>query len=91
MSTSVPPLSIAGAGVSIPAESAILAGVQADINAAFGGGVNPGLSTPQGQLAQSLAAIIGDANGRIAEMINGIDPDNAAGRFQDALGRDLFS
>lgn len=90
MTTSVPSLSITNAGVSIPSEVDILAGVQADINAAFGGGVNPGLSTPQGQLAQSLAAIIGDANGRLAEIVNGIDPDNASGRFQDAIGRLYF-
>lgn len=90
MSTSVPPLSITDAGVSIPAETDVLAGVQADINAAFGGGVNPSLSTPQGQLAQSLTAIIGDANGRLAEIVNGIDPDNASGRFQDAIARLYF-
>ena len=77
-------------GVSLPAEADILAGVQADINTAFGGGVNPGLSTPQGQLAQSLAAIIGDCNDRLAEVVNGMDPDNASGRFQDSLGRLYF-
>ena len=33
----------------------------ADINAAFGGGVNPSLSTPQGQIASSDTAIIADS------------------------------
>jgi Baseplate J-like protein len=90
LTTSVPSLSITDAGVSIPSEVDILAGIQADISAAFGGGVNPGLSTPQGQLAQSLTAIIGDANGRLAEIVSGIDPDNASGRFQDAIARLYF-
>ncbi|MBK3787238.1 hypothetical protein G3A43_44645 [Paraburkholderia aspalathi] len=74
----------------MPAESAILAGVRADINAAFGGGVNPGLTTPQGQIAQSLTTIIRDANGDILEVANQVDPDVASGRWQDAIGRIYF-
>jgi hypothetical protein len=70
-----------------PAESAILAGTLADINAAFGGNLNPGLSTPQGQLASSEAAIIGNANTQFAALANGVDPAYAAGRMQDAIGR----
>ena len=88
--TSVPRLVFTDAGITIPDESAILAGVQADINTAFGGGVNPGLTTPQGQIAQSLTAIVGDNNDRIVEVANLVDPDKASGRWQDAIGRIYF-
>lgn len=90
MATNVPSITFDGSGVSLPQETDILAGVQEDINTAFGGGVNPGLSTPQGQLAQSMTAIIGDKNDQIAEIVNNIDPDRAAGRWQDAIGRIYF-
>jgi uncharacterized phage protein gp47/JayE len=90
MTTNVPPLVFTDTGVVVPAESAILAGVQADMNTAFGGGLNPGLQTPQGQLAQSLTAIIGDANGQIAAMASNVDPDTADGKWQNAIGRIYF-
>ena len=67
-----------------------MAGVQADINAAFGGGLNPALETPQGQLASSQAAIIGDKNNEFALFVNQVDPQYAADRFQDAIGRIYF-
>lgn len=89
-STSVPAVQFTETGVVIPLESAILAGVQADIDTAFGGGVNPGLTTPQGQLAQSLTAIVGDKNSQIAEVANQVNPDVATGRWQDAIGRIYF-
>lgn len=88
--TNVPSVSFTSAGVSLPLESAILAGVQADIDAAFGGGVNSDLTTPQGQLAQSLTAIIGDKNSQIALVANQVNPDTASGRWQDAIGRLYF-
>ncbi|KPA87274.1 hypothetical protein PF66_06184 [Pseudomonas asplenii] len=90
IATSVPSLTIDATGVTIPDESAVLAGVQADINTAFGGGVNPGLTTPQGQLSQSLTAIIGNCNDQVAQVINLVDPDKAEGRWQDAIARIYF-
>ena len=90
MSTSVPQIQFTDAGLIIPQESAILAGTQADINAAFGGGLNPQLSTPQGQLASSLAAITADKDSQIAFVVNQFDPQYASGRFQDALARIYF-
>lgn len=77
-------------GVSIPTESEILAGELADIDAAFGGGVNPSLTTPQGQLATSITAIIGDKNDQIAYLVNQVNPDSASGPFQDAIGSVYF-
>lgn len=88
--SNVPSLSIDSTGITLPQESAILAGVQADINSAFGGGVNPGLSTPQGQLASSLTAIIGDKNNEFAELVAQVDPDTSSGRFQDGIARIYF-
>ncbi|HNF64011.1 MAG TPA: baseplate J/gp47 family protein, partial [Rhodocyclaceae bacterium] len=67
-----------------------MAGVQADINAAFGGGLNPALETPQGQLASSQAAVIGDKNNEFALFVNQVDPQYSADRFQDAIGRIYF-
>ena len=77
-------------GVSIPEEPIILDGVLAGIDDAFGGGLNKSLSTPQGQLAQSLTAIIGDKNTQILEVSNQIDPARNSGRWQDAIGRIYF-
>lgn len=88
--SSVPSLQLTPTGPVLPAETDILNGVLSDIDAAFGGGTNPSLETPQGQLASSLAAIIGDKNNEIAAVINNIDPDTAADRWQDAIGRIYF-
>ena len=90
MTTNVPSVVIDASGVTLPQETDILTGVQADINQAFGGGVNPGLATPQGQIAQTTTAIIGDKNDQIAEVVNNVDPDKADGRWQDAIGRIYF-
>jgi uncharacterized phage protein gp47/JayE len=88
--TSVPPVQFTPQGVTIPTDTDILAGVQIDINYAFGGGVNPKLTTPQGQLASSTAAIVADKDGEIALICNQVDPQYATGRFQDAIGRLYF-
>jgi uncharacterized phage protein gp47/JayE len=90
MATNVPGVQFTDAGLVLPAESAILAGVQADIDAAFGGGVNPALETPQGQIASSTTAIIGDKNNDFAYYVNQVNPDFAEGRMQDAIGRIYF-
>ena len=88
--SSVPPIVFTPAGPVIPPESAILAGVQSDMNAAFGGGLNPALETPQGQLASSQTAVIADKNSEIALIVNQVDPLYASDRFQDAIGRIYF-
>ena len=88
--TNVPAVQFTATGLVIPQESVVLSGVQADIDAAFGGGVNPALETPQGQLASSTAAIIGDANNTFAEFVNQVNPDLASGFMQDVIGRIYF-
>lgn len=90
MPTNVPPPTFGPTGFIAPEESAILAGVIADINAAFGGNVNPALSTPQGQLASSEAAIIGEADNQFVFYTNQVDPAFSSGRMQDAIGRIYF-
>ena len=88
--TNVPSPTFGTNGFIIPSESAILTGAQEDINAAFGGNLNPALITPQGQIASSLAAIIGDCNNQYIQLTNQVDPAYAAGRMQDAIGRIYF-
>ena len=90
MSTNVPALTIGPTGPVLPDESAILAGTTADVQAAFGGNLNPALNTPQGQIASSNAAIIGDIFAAFAEFMAGIDPATSKGRLQDGIVRFYF-
>jgi hypothetical protein len=90
MPTNVPKPTFGDRGFVAPTEAAVLAGVQADINAALGGNVNPGLTTPQGQLATTMTAIIGDANNTFLFFCNQVDPALNSGRMQDAIGRIYF-
>ena len=90
MTTNVPAITWVNGSPVLPQEQDILTGVQADINSAFGGGVNPSLQTPQGQLAQSEAALIGDKNNQIAYIANQVNPSMASGIWQDAIGYIYF-
>lgn len=88
--TNVPQIQFTPTGLVVPTPAAVLAGTQADINAAFGGNLNMDPRTPQGQLAASYAAIINDYYAAFAYLVSQIDPDNAADAFQDAIGRLYF-
>jgi uncharacterized phage protein gp47/JayE len=88
--TSVPQIQWTPTGLVLPQESDILAGCQADMNAAFGGNLNPALDKPQGQLASSQAAILAAGNDLFAFFVSQINPDNAAGYMQDAIARIYF-
>lgn len=96
MSSSVPPIVFTPTGLDVPAGSDILAGMQADLNAAFGGNLNfgtttqPGGAPPQVQVAGSNAAIYEDYCDVFAQFVNQIDPDNAEGFMQDAIARIYF-
>lgn len=85
--TNVPQPIFGDTGIVLPTESEILTGVQADIDSALGGGIDPGLSTPQGQLATTETAVIGDSQALFAWFVNQVDPVSSSGRMQDALGR----
>jgi hypothetical protein len=88
--TAVPQPTFGPTGVVLPTEDAILTGVQTDINSALGGGVNPGLTTPQGQIATSATAIIGDNYAFQEWVFSQFDPALNEGRGQDAVGRIYF-
>ena len=89
--TNVPVPTFGPTGFIAPAESAILTGVLQDINTAFGGNLNiTNLSTPQGQLASSETAIIGNTNNEFIFLTNQFDPAYASGRYQDGLARIYF-
>jgi len=61
VTTNVPGITFGPNGFVAPVEQDVLAGMQADIDQACGGGLNPALETPQGQLASSFAAITSDS------------------------------
>jgi hypothetical protein len=91
MSTNVPAPTFTPTGFVAPTEAAILAGVQADIQAAFSTTVlNFDPTTPQGQLAASEAAIIGSRNDDFLFYTNQVDPSYAQGRMQDGIARIYF-
>lgn len=86
--SSVPNIEITSTGPVVPEPQDVLDGVLADINASMGGNLNiEQLSTPQGQLAQSQAAVTLDKDNVIVELIKNVNPDTASGVMQDAIGR----
>lgn len=87
MTTNVPASQFTPAGLVVPSESDIRAGLWADFQAAFGGNLNQSDATPQGQLVASLAATIGASNDLLLQLVNQIDPAFTSGRMQDAIGR----
>jgi len=88
--TAVPAAEFSDIGLSVPDEIDILDGRLVDLDNSFGGGMSKSLTTPQGQMAQSDAAIIADKNDQLLYIANNINPDYASGRFQDAIGRIYF-
>ncbi len=90
MTTAVPQIQFTPEGLVLPEESAILAGAQADIQAAFaivGANINPtDLRTPAGQIASTETELIGSSNNEIAFIVNGVNPLTSTGFMQDALG-----
>jgi hypothetical protein len=89
--TNVPQITFDTAtGFTAPTQQDILTGVQADINAAFGGNLNQSLSTPQGQLATSLTAVIAQANDVFVNLTNQLNPNFASGVFQDGIAQLYF-
>lgn len=77
-------------GLTIPAESAIKAGVWQMFQDAFGGALNESDATPQGQLVTSITALLGASNDLLLQYVNLIDPALSSGRMQDGIGRIYF-
>lgn len=88
--SNVPQIQFTATGIVAPPAQAVLDGVLQDFDVAFGGGLSLDLSTPQGQLATSIAAQINDKNNQIIYLFNQFDPQYAANIFQDALGEIYF-
>src|ERR1700681_758932 len=88
--TNVPPIQFSSTGFHAPSGPSVLAGVQLDINTAFGGTLNYGLTTPQGQLASSWGATIVNANSIFVSFSQQINPAHSFGQWQDAIGRIYF-
>lgn len=88
--TSVPSPVFGPTGFVIPPTSLILTGVLTDTDAAYGGGMNLALNTPQGQRASSLTAIIDNGNSVFLKYTNLVDPALSSGRMQDAIGYIYF-
>ena len=86
MSTAIPSPTLGPTGYLTPAASDVLTGALADVNAAFGGNLNMALSTPQGQIASTIAAIVEDKNTQFLQLVNAVDPLYSSGKYQDALG-----
>lgn len=97
MTTNVPFPVFGPAGYTVPAETAILAGVQADWQSAFNGTLNFTTTTgsvtnptAQGQITSSETAIIGENNAEFLQYIAGVDPATSTGRMQDGIARIYF-
>jgi hypothetical protein len=88
--TNVPNITWSNTGFTIPSGPAVLAGVQADISAAFVQPLNFNLNTPQGQIASSEAATISNVYALFQYYTQQVDPAYASGRMQDGLGRIYF-
>jgi hypothetical protein len=88
--TNVPTFTFGLTGFLAPSGPAVLAGEQADIDAAFGNTLSYSLTTPQGQLASSNAAIISNTYATFQYYTQQVDPSYSSGRMQDAIGRIYF-
>lgn len=88
--TNVPSFTFGPNGFQAPSGPAVLAGEQADINAAFGNTLNYQLTTPQGQIASSNAAIISNTYATFQYYTQQVDPAYSTGRMQDGIGRIYF-
>jgi len=88
--TNVPAPTFGATGFLVPTDEEILAGVLADINAAFGGTLSTDLRTPQGQLATSIAALVSNADAMFQLYTQLVDPAYSYGRMQDAIARIYF-
>jgi uncharacterized phage protein gp47/JayE len=84
---SIPVPTFTSAGLSVPSEKAIKAGVWAMFQDAFGGALNESDATPQGQLVTSITAAMGASNDLLLQFTNLVDPALSSGRMQDAIGR----
>lgn len=92
ISTSVPDVTVTTAGLSVPEVADILSGRLTDIISAMSSAGTPStsLSSPQGQWAMSDTAVLAQVYDKLSVLMRMINPDYAAGSFQDGIGRIYF-
>lgn len=88
--TAIPSPTFSTEGITVPDLADVLAGAQTDIGTALGDDASTSLSTPQGQIAMSRAAVIGSKDSALLAFANNINPDYSSGRYQDAIGQIYF-
>lgn len=88
--TNVPAPTFGPTGFVAPPSSAVLLGVQADLDAAFSTSFDFNLNTPQGQLSSSLGAVVDNVYALFVTYTNLVDPAFSSGRMQDGIGRIYF-
>ncbi len=86
----IPQPSFGPNGFIAPSEPEILVAVKEEINAAFDHKLNMADETPQGQMAVSQTAAIGNANDAFVFLSQQMDPAYNIGRYQDAIARIYF-
>ena len=87
---SIPNITITPQGIQAPTSQEVIAGLWGLFTDAFGADLNTAMSTPQGQLVTSLAAIITDERNQWIALMNQIDPRYSQGVWQDAIGYIYF-
>jgi len=91
LTTAIPVNTWNGNGLLTPDEPDILAGMVTDLQTAFGGNINldvtvpSSMSTPQGQIAESITQIKGQVNDDLLFLASQVNPKYASGIYQDAL------
>lgn len=97
MATNIPLPTFGPQGFQAPTAAQVLAGVQADMQQAFGGALSfttsngsAANSTPQGQLAASLTAAFSACFSLFQYITNQMNPAFAEGRMQDGIGAIYF-
>jgi hypothetical protein len=97
MATNIPLPTFGAQGFQAPTSAQVLAGVQADMQQAFGGELSfttsngsAANSTPQGQLAASLTAAFTACFSMFQYITNQMNPAFAEGRMQDGIASIYF-
>lgn len=88
--SNIPDLQILDEGITSPTYQEILDGTLEDLNQALGGTMDKDVTTPQGQIAVSMAYSINQKNEQFLYLANQFDPNYASGRFQDAIASLYF-
>lgn len=83
-------LTYTNAGPITPPTPEVQAAVLQYWQAAFGNRLNPDMATPQGQVITSETAVIQDKNNQLLYLAQQFDPQQASGRWQDALAAIYF-